>query len=299
MPDENRIAGPNPPAALPVAGPKPQAALRVADLNRSLAFYQTALGAALDLRDDGLGVAQVRVPDNSPMLLALPRADMKPYLADVHKVYGPGARVYRTGRDLPALRDRLAAAGLDPAYRDKEWGERLLTVVDPDGYEIAFYEMVTLPDEEVLAWYEAGPDRLEAALAGLAEADLDLTRAPGKWSIRQIVLHLVDSDATSLQRIKFALAEPGRVLRGNPYDPDVWADGLDYAHRPVAAEVALFRAIRAHVGGLLRHLPGALDRAIQNEAGQATRVRTLTQMLAGHAMDHIEQIWETRRKHDR
>lgn len=175
----------------------------------------------------------------------------------------------------------------------------MLTFRDPDGYEIALFEAVPLSDEQILRWYEAGPERLEAALHGLSDRDLDLARAPGKWSIRQIVLHVVDSDATSLQRVKFGLAEPGRVVRANPYDQDVWAAGLDYARRPIAAEVALFRALRAHIGGLVRHLPDAMDRTICSETGQATAVRSLLQMLAGHALDHVEQIRETRRAANR
>ncbi|MED1876725.1 DinB family protein [Brevibacillus borstelensis] len=124
-----------------------------------------------------------------------------------------------------------------------------------------------------------------------------MSRAPGKWSIRQIVLHMVDSDATSLAMVKFALAEPGRVFHGNAYDPDVWAAGLDYAHRSIQAEVELFCAIRSHIGGLLKHLPDAMDRTVSLSSGHIVSVRQRIEPLMGHALHHIGQILETRKVH--
>jgi len=170
-------------------------------------------------------------------------------------------------------------------------------VPDPDGYLVTLFEDVGLPDDQILAFYRLGPERLEAALAGLSEADLDLVREPGAWSIRQTVLHLVDSDATSLFRVNMALAESGRVYQPNPYNPDLWAQRLDYAHRPIQAEVQLFRAMRAYVLGLLGYLPGALECTLRSPQGQESTVRGLISALSGHALEHIEQIWQTRRIH--
>lgn len=126
---------------------------------------------------------------------------------------------------------------------------------------------------------------------------MDLAREQGKWTIRQIVLHIVDSEATSLAMPKFALAEPGRSFNTNSYNPDVWAEGLDYANRPIDAEVELFTAIRKHIGGLLRHIPDAMERSVQLSSGQTIKVKQRIEPLVSHALHHIEQIHETRRIH--
>lgn len=86
-------------------------------------------------------------------------------------------------------------------------------------------------------------------------------------------------------------------ISGNAYDPDVWAAGLDYAHRSIQAEVELFCAIRSHIGGLLKHLPDAMDRTVSLSSGHIVSVRQRIEPLMGHALHHIGQILETRKVH--
>ncbi|MCL6600342.1 MAG: DinB family protein, partial [Alicyclobacillus macrosporangiidus] len=126
----------------------------------------------------------------------------------------------------------------------------------------------------------------------------DLRRAPGKWSIRETVLHLVDSDVTTVITMKFALAEPGRIFTRSPYNPDKWAEGAAYARRTIHVEVQLFSLMRQHILGMCHVLPDALDRTVVRENGEVVSVRFLMKLLAGHAMGHINQILETRRVHN-
>ena len=48
--------------------------------------------------------------------------------------------------------------------------------------------------EVILNLYADGPAKLEAALAGLSEPDLDLALTSDSWTIRQIVHHIADGD---------------------------------------------------------------------------------------------------------
>ncbi|MCK9910636.1 DinB family protein, partial [Microbacteriaceae bacterium K1510] len=220
-------------------------------------------------------------------------------LTPIYDQPNPGQSLYfSVGTEMHAHRERLLGSpAFDITWQEREWGWETLRVVDPDGYVVSFWGGRALSEKEILHYYDQAPSRLQNALEGLTEADLDLARAPGKWSIRQIVLHIVDSDCTSLALVKFALAEPGRSFSGNAYDPDVWAAGLDYANRPINAEVELFGAIRKHIGGLLRHIPSALERTVTLVTGQTVAVRRRIEPLMGHALHHIEQIWETRQVH--
>jgi catechol 2,3-dioxygenase-like lactoylglutathione lyase family enzyme len=276
--------------------------MRVKDLEYSLTFYREVMRFTLVSAEETKGVAVVKAPAGETVVLAMAAAEeVSAYLTPVYDQPGPGKHLYfQAGPDFASYRERLLSLpDAKAAWRETEWGWEWLLVEDPDGVILSFWGGRELRDEEILHFYDLGPEQLQQALAGLDEADLDLRRAPGKWSIRELVLHLVDSDATSLALVKFALAEPGRSFHGNAYDPDVWARGLDYAHRPIQAEVALFTAIRRHVGGLLRHLPGALDRHVTLSGGQTVTVRQRIEPLMGHALHHIEQIWETRRVHQR
>ncbi|MDF2630629.1 MAG: glyoxalase [Symbiobacteriaceae bacterium] len=273
----------------------PSTLVRAANYGRSLAFY---LRIGFEVEWERPDVAQVKPPVGRPVLLAGPEAGaLTDYLAPVHSEAVPGKLLY-FGGGTPEFYQSLRGKGLaDLKWTEYDWGYSFITVPDPDGHIIYFGGGKQWSDVEMLHWYDQAADRLDEALAGLTEADLDLSRAPGKWTIRQIVLHIVDSDCTSLARVKFALAEPGRLYNGNGYNPDRWAEGLDYAHRPIGPEVALFKAIRGHIGGLVRHLEGALDRTTDMGNGQTMPVRPSLNALTVHALHHIEQIKETRRVH--
>lgn len=278
---------------------RPVSALRVKDLDAALRFYCDGLGFALDLRD-ACGVAQVAPPKGLPLLLAVPAAtDLAPWLLETWRPLEPGQRVYLTATgDLQAYRSTLTQRGLQPGELIAEPdGGRVLELTDPDGYVISFWQPPVMPDPELISRYATAPALLEEALAGLTEAGLDLARAPGKWTIRQLVHHMADSDASSLVRILMALAEPGRGFANNPYSQDRWVEGLGSAHRPVASSVNLIKAVRAHVTGLVEHLPEALDRSIETTLAGTITVREMLQMLGSHIAGHADQIRETRRVH--
>lgn len=276
---------------------RPSILVRAANYGRSLAFY---LRIGFEGEWEQADLAQLQPPVGRAILLAGPGAgDVKEHLAARHAEAVSGKMLY-FGGGTPEFYQSLRGKGLaDLKLTEYDWGYSFITVPDPDGHIIYFGGGKEWTDEEMLHWYDQGVLRLEEALTGLSEADLDLARAPGKWTIRQIVLHMVDSDCTSLARVKFALAEPGRPYTGNGYNPDTWAEGLDYAHRPIGPEVALFRAIRGHIGGLVRHLDGALNRTTDMGNGQTMAVRPSLNALTVHALHHIEQIKETRRVHGR
>lgn len=76
----------------------------------------------------------------------------------------------------------------------------------------------------------------------LPEKQLELSYAPGKWSIRQLLHHLADAETVLYERIRRAIAKPNQVVWG--FDQDAWAEGLRYAERPIHLNRAVFAAIR-------------------------------------------------------
>lgn len=279
---------------------RPVSALCVADLTASIAFYCDGLGYTLDWTDPEAGVAQISHGAALPLLLARQGVDdITPWTDPPHQVAPAGKMLYLNApMGLTEYHAALAAKGLvvDPPVTRPD-GSLTLSLTDPDGYRPSFWQGPVLTDAEVIERFAAGPARLQAALDGLTEDQLDLVRAPGKWSIRQLVHHMTDSDATTLVRILMALAEPGREFKSNPYNQDTWVAGLDAAQRPVAPSLALCTAIRGHVTALVRHLPDALDRSIETTAAGRATVRQMLYLLGSHAIGHTAQVLETRQVH--
>jgi hypothetical protein len=153
--------------------------------------------------------------------------------------------------------------------------------------------------EDILAQYADGPDMLERALAGLEGPDLDTPRAPGKWTIRQIVHHIVDGDDIWKTCLKAALGSPGCVFHFDWYDQERWVEQLDYAGRTITGALDLFRANRQHVAGLLTHLPDVWGRHTIVTWAHIPDGRRLTvgDMLCTqtiHVPWHVDQIGATR-----
>ncbi|MDR6554769.1 DinB family protein [Paenibacillus qinlingensis] len=173
---------------------------------------------------------------------------------------------------------------------------RELHVPTIDGYLLVYWEELFPTDSEIMLMFEAGVVALEKMLEGLSASQLSLREVPGKWSIREHALHLIDLEMVAMHKVKFALAEPGRNYQGNSFHPDEWERGLSYETRPIESEVRLFRAAREHILCLCKHLPDALGRTIQT-ADRKESVAQILKMMAGHVNHHIRAMKRIRDKH--
>src|SRR5690606_3343371 len=75
--------------------------------------------------------------------------------------------------------------------------------------------------DALIARYKEGYAKVEEALAGVTDSELDTRPAPGKWTAREIVHHLADSEMTSAIRLRRLLVEEKPVIQG--YDQEAFA----------------------------------------------------------------------------
>jgi hypothetical protein len=169
--------------------------------------------------------------------------------------------------------------------------------------EPTFVPEMELTHHELFAQFVMVPDQLEAALAGLTESDLDVARTLGTWTIREIAHHIVDADDIAKMIVKAALGHSGCTFGLAWYDSNnVCAQTLDYASRPIAADLALMRANHHHIEQLLCELPDAWDRVVMLKRDAVSEINRLTvsQLIYSqidHTLHHIEQIRITRQEH--
>lgn len=162
----------------------------------------------------------------------------------------------------------------------------------------------TLDPRILLARYADGPAQLEAAVAGLTGAELDVARRPDTWTVRQIVHHVVDSDALWETCIKAALRNSQDVFSLQWYwniPQAKWIEIWDYASRPIEPSLARFRANRCHTAQLLRRIPGAWERSIlvkwPHRPEEPVTIGDVVETQANHAMGHIKEIRRIRQTH--
>jgi hypothetical protein len=140
--------------------------------------------------------------------------------------------------------------------------------------------------------YKDGHQQVVAALSGATEAELDARPGPGKWSAREIVHHLADSEMTAAIRLRRLLAEDKPAIVG--YDQEEYARRLHY-DRPIAGSLDAFGAARRATAEILDRMSDAewTRDGTHSESGHYSVGRWL-EIYADHAHKHAEQIRRAR-----
>ncbi|HSD52072.1 MAG TPA: DinB family protein [Candidatus Methylomirabilis sp.] len=140
--------------------------------------------------------------------------------------------------------------------------------------------------------YKDGYRAVTEALQGISERELDARPAPGKWSAREIVHHLADSEMTSAIRLRRLIAEDRPLIQG--YDQDEYARRL-YYDRPIHASLEALRSARETTTQILERMPEAqwAREGTHSESGRYTAERWL-EIYAQHAHNHADQIRRAR-----
>jgi hypothetical protein len=144
---------------------------------------------------------------------------------------------------------------------------------------------------EVLA---AMPAALERFVAHVPDEVVTRAEAPGKWSIRDVVAHLADSELVGSFRLRMILAQERPPLAG--YDQDLWADRLRYREVVLRDALDQFLTLRRSNLRLWRDLTTAdLARVgVHGERGEESLGR-LRKLYAAHDLLHLNQLDRIRR----
>src|SRR5215471_21299441 len=95
----------------------------------------------------------------------------------------------------------------------------------------------------LLERFRRGPEVLTMVLTGVFGEEEDFVTAPGKWSIRQIIAHLADTELLLATRLRFVIAQDNPTLVAAAQED--WARNLDYARRKPKQSLETLRRLRA------------------------------------------------------
>ncbi len=146
---------------------------------------------------------------------------------------------------------------------------------------------------EMIARIRELPARLEAAVGGLSDAQLDEPGGEGEWSVRQVVHHLADAHMNGFIRMKLVLTEEKPILK--PYDQERWAQLPDTTRVPIEPSMEILKGLHERWSVLLEGLPeSAWHRpGVHLEAGLLT-LDGLLSTFVGHGENHLQQIAKIR-----
>jgi len=136
------------------------------------------------------------------------------------------------------------------------------------------------------------PERLQAAVKGLNDVQLDTPYREGGWTVRQLVHHLADSHAMSYTRFKLGLTEDWPTIK--PYDEAAWAELAD-SKLPIDDSIAMLDALHDRWVALLESMSEE-DFAkgyVHPENGRQDFAKALA-IYDWHSRHHVAHITELR-----
>ena len=143
-----------------------------------------------------------------------------------------------------------------------------------------------VPESDPVAVLAAQIDVTAALLRGLSDADALKRYAPGKWSVKEIVGHLADTERIMAYR---AL----RVARGDEtplpgFDENAYVPPAKFDSRPLAELISDFRTVRTATLALFKSFDADAWRRRGTASGKLISVRALGYMIPGHERHHVE-----------
>jgi hypothetical protein len=145
-------------------------------------------------------------------------------------------------------------------------------------------------DEDIVAVLVAQLDQVLARLGRIPEARGNYRYAPDKWSIKELVCHLSDTERVFVYR---AL----RIGRGDTtplpsFDDQAYVPESRAGDRTLASLTAEWGDTRRATISLFRNLPAEAWHRRGTASDQPISVRALAYVVAGHLRHHLQTLEE-------
>jgi len=123
----------------------------------------------------------------------------------------------------------------------------------------------------------------------LPASALEKTYAPGKWTVRELLNHIVDAETVLYDRVRRVISEPKSVIWG--FRQDDWCQALDYKTFPLEINKDIYSSVRAAVIYLAEqhYIKDGENPFVHSETGLRT-LKDEFDKIAWHNQHHLKQI---------
>jgi uncharacterized damage-inducible protein DinB len=115
--------------------------------------------------------------------------------------------------------------------------------------------------------------------------------APGKWTIRQILMHIIDTERVFAYRALVCGREDSQTILPN-MDENHYADHIDVSKIPLSDLIREFQSVRESNRYLFKGLSEAQTRFKINGPEKPFTARALGYLMMGHVLHHMQIIRE-------
>ncbi|RCK77550.1 MAG: hypothetical protein IGBAC_1859 [Ignavibacteriae bacterium] len=145
--------------------------------------------------------------------------------------------------------------------------------------------------EVTLEKYITTHDKIKEAIKDLSEEEKSFKPSPEKWSIREIINHLCDSEIMAATRLFRIVTEDNPLLVA--YNQNIWAQTFHYNEIDEELGLLIFGLIRNRIYQILHKLPPEvwIKKGKHSERGDVT-FYDMFKLYAEHGESHLKQIQE-------
>jgi hypothetical protein len=131
---------------------------------------------------------------------------------------------------------------------------------------------------------------LERLMAPLDDTTAQARYAPGKWSVKEVLGHLIDVERIFGYRLL-------RIARGDPtplpgFDENAYVPNGEFDARPLPSLLGEFRALRRSTIALMDGLPSDAWTRTGQASGACVSARALAYIIVGHLTHHATVLRE-------
>lgn len=156
---------------------------------------------------------------------------------------------------------------------------------DPGEYNTYYDRYVALvPAGDIVALLSVQLDDTIALLRDLSDEQALHAYGPGKWTIKQVLGHIMDAERVfTLRALRFARGDDTSLPS---FDENTYALTGGFNERPLASLISELMAVRRATIALLAGLPVEAWERTGIASGYPASVRGLAWITAGHELHH-------------
>jgi hypothetical protein len=165
------------------------------------------------------------------------------------------------------------------------------TISRPDATEYAPYYgkyIELVPAGDLIITLSQQINDTSTLLRGLSEAQAETRYAPGKWSIKEVLGHVIDTERVmSYRALRIARADE-TPLPG--FEQDDYVRAANFDSRTLANLLEEYMAVRAATVALFRNLEATAIARRGTANNVPVTVRALAYIIAGHERHHVNVL---------
>ena len=145
-----------------------------------------------------------------------------------------------------------------------------------------------VPDGDLVNFMELQPDEFNGLINDLTDEQAIEPPAPGKWSVKQVLGHLCDTERIMGYRaLRFARADKTEI---EGFEQDDYVVAANSNARSTTELLAELKSVRGATLSLLESLTTAESERSGIANGKSISVRALAYVIVGHAQHHLELL---------